>query len=213
MKIRCTLLCLLIYTVSFAQQPDTSVKQESFHTYERHTALASVSVGGLDYYRGSYSLPSGHTKGNTSGYIPVYIKLEYCLYRRISLAATFSYDAFVYNYGQDYTGNNGSFERYRTNKTRIVRGGFAVNYHLQDIIHIRHLDPFITVGISLSNIRYSAYPQGDTSGVQFDHIVAPDLRIGARYYLSSKFSLFADAGYDRQSVFSVGASARFMHKK
>ena len=164
-------------------------------------------------YRYNYSVPSGFAKGNTSGFVPVYLKFEYGFTSNISLAATMGYDAFIYNFKQNYIGNNGPFTRYKTNNTRIFSGGITAFYHIGRFIPIKHLDPFIGIGISLNNIRYGSFPQGDSTVIKLDHTVTPYLKAGTRYYISNKFSLFADFGYDQQSIFSLGASCRFLPKR
>jgi hypothetical protein len=185
---------------------------QRYATYERHTAIATVSLGFIDDYRRNYSMPAGFEKSNTTGFTPLYIKLEYGLYRHTSIAVDFNYDAFVYNYKQDYVGNNGPFTRYRTDNARMFGGGITLFYHLQQYIHLKRFDPFVGIGASLNNIRYGAYPQGDSTVVKFDHIVTPYLKVGARYYVSNNFSLFGDLGFDKQSIFSLGFSCRFNHK-
>jgi hypothetical protein len=178
-------------------------------TYKRHSIIATVSTGFIDPFR-TYTVPAGFEKDNTSGYTLLYGKLEYGFTKHISLAATVKYDAFYYNFTQLYKGYNGPIKRANTSALRIWSGGLTGFYHLCDVIHIKHLDPFVGVGITLNNIRYSNYPQGDSVLVKLDHTVSPYLKAGARYYISSGFSLFGDVGYDQQSIFSVGVSCRFL---
>jgi hypothetical protein len=201
---------------AFAAQAKTDSSGHSFtgHTaYTRYTTIASLSVGFVDGYRNGYTMPAGFRKQNTSGIAPFYAKLEYGLYNHISIAAIFAYDAFQYNFQQEYSNYNGPFTRYRTNKVRIVSGGVAAYYHLDKYIRIARLDPFIGVGLSLNNIRYSALPQGDSTLTQIEHTITPYLKVGARYYISDQFSLFADVGYDRQSIASIGFSCRFFSRR
>ena len=206
MKIYLAAFLALLSFSSRAQQDSVSVPQP---TYKRHAILATVSLGFIDPYR-QYKVPAGFEKNNTSGYALVYGKLEYGFTRHISLAATFVYDALYLNNSQLYTGFNGPIKRPQRDALRIVGGGVTGFYHLGSVIHIRHLDPFIGVGLSLNNIRHSNYPQGDSTLIKLDHIVTPYLKVGARYYISSRFSLFGDVGYDNQSIFSLGFSARFL---
>lgn len=214
MKIYLTVFLVLLSLTTWSQQSTTdSGTHTRLSEYRYHSIMATASLGFIDFYRSYYSVPKGFAKGNTSGFVPIYAKLECGLYRNISLAATFCYDNFVYNYNQEYIGNNGPFSRYRTSNTRVISGGVTAFYHLGNVIHLRHLDPFIGVGVSLNNIRYGSYPQGDSSVIKLDHTVTPYLKAGARYYLSSKYSLFADLGYDQQSIFGLGATCRFSSKK
>ncbi len=208
----CLLSLLSLISVSaFAQ--DTTTARPLHSVYEYHSVTATAALGFVDGYKQSYSLPAGFVKNNTSGYHQLYAKLEYGLTRQISIGATFSYDAFTYNFGQQYTGNSGAFTRYRANNFRLLSGGVVAYYHLNNVIRVKNLDPFVGVGISLNNIRQSNYPQGDSTVINIDHTITPYLKVGARYYISSVFSLFADAGYDKESIFSIGASCRFFTKK
>ena len=213
MKQCVTVLLILVSFNGWGQKDSVAGNNyQRYTTYEHHSVMAAVSLGFIDDYRHNYSMPARFEKSNTSGFTPFYAKLEYGLYKHTSIAVTFNYDAFVYNYKQDYKGNNGPFTRYRTDNARMFGGGITLFYHLQKYIHLNHVDPFVGVGVSLNNIRYGAYPQGDSTAVKFDHVVNPYLKVGARYYISNNFSLFADIGFDKQSIFSLGFSCRFNHK-
>ncbi len=181
--------------------------------FERHETIGTVSLGFIDYYRNNISLPAGYANATTTGFAPIYAKLEYGISRHISIGGTFGYDNFVEHYEQQYTGNGDLFNRYRANTTRIFSGGVSAFYHFVNVIPVKRLDPFIGLGVSLNNIRYSQYPQGDSNVVKLDHTLTPYIKAGARYYISSAFSLFGDVGYDQHSVFSIGVSCRFVKDK
>jgi hypothetical protein len=207
-----------LFALSFltAQGQDTAHRSFSQHpaVYKRYSIMATVSPGFVDGYRSDYSLPAGFSKGNTTGFAPIHAKLEYGVLCHTSIAALFGYDAFVYNYKQNYTGSSGPFTRYRTNKTRIFSAGVAAFYHLDRYIHSRRLDPFIGLGICLNNIRYGSHPLADSStAVIIDHTVTPYLKAGIRYYITDKFSLWGDVGYDKQSLVDLGISCRFLTKR
>jgi hypothetical protein len=209
-------LSIFFSCVAVAQQdtskPHINVKHNA---YERYSTIATISAGFGDTYRQNYSLPEGYLKNNTSGFAPIYGKLEYGVSNHISLGATISYDQFSYNFRQSYTGNTGSFTRNQTDNFKLLSGGLSACYHFGYLFHSRVFDPFLGVGISLNNVRYSAYPQGDTSVTRLSHPVTVSLRAGLRYYVSPQCSFFADAGYDKQSIVSVGMSCRFFrtHKR
>jgi hypothetical protein len=210
---KCFTILFTLVSISLYARPDTASNAAKYTTYERHSVIASVSLGFADFYRQYYSLAPGFEKSNTSGFAPVYFKIEYALSNTFSLAASFGYDAFLSNFKQDYVGNNGPFTRYIANNTRILSGGLVAYYHLGKVIKVKHLDPFVGVGLSLNNIRYGAYPQGDSTLTKFDHTVTPYLKAGARYYISSIYSIFGDVGYDQHSIVSLGFSCRFLSKK
>jgi len=200
-------------SASRAQQDTASKPLVSHHVYELHTLMPTVCIGFIDGYRNSYSLPAGFVKNNTSGFAPLIFKLEYGFGHDISLAATMTYDAFNYNFAQQYQGYNGTFVRYRTDDFKLLSGGVTAFYHLRKVIRVNRLDPFAGVGLSLNNIRYSAYPSGDTFAIKVNHTVTPYLKVGARYYISDAFSIYADLGYDKPAIFSIGFSARFFPGK
>ena len=205
--------CTLCSFVSRAQHDTAAAPVVHHRVYELHTLMPTVCIGFIDGYRNNYSLPAGFVKNNTSGFAPLLFKLEYGFGRDISLAATMTYDAFNYNFSQQYQGYNGTFVRYRTDDFKLLSAGITAFYHLRKIIRVNRLDPFVGVGLSLNNIRYSAYPSGDTVAIKVNHTVTPYLKVGARYYISDAFSLFADLGYDKPAIFSIGFSARFFPGK
>ncbi len=206
---------LVLFAYSLQAAPDTTAKSNTpLHpTYVSHGLTATAAIGFFDANRYNYTIPSGFIKNNTSGFAPILAKLEYGLNNNVSLAATFCYDAFNYNFSQRYIGNNGPFIRYRTDAFRLASGGLTAYYHLGKYIRVKHLDPFIGVGVSLNNTRHSALAEGDSTTIRFDHMLTPYLKVGARYYISDKFSIFGDLGYDKPCLVSIGFSSRFFIKK
>ncbi len=206
---------LFCFCASWSKGDDTTVVSHRQHRpFIQHCTLATMSLGFIDYHRSFYKLPANFEKGNTSGYGSVYGRLEYGVSDKISIAATFSYDAFYYNFSQVYAGYYGiNSKHFKIDHLRILSCGVSAFYHLNHLITVAHLDPFIGVGASINNIRHSALPQGDSTTVNIEHTVTPYIKLGARYYITDKFSLFADAGYDKQSIFSIGASCRFFGRR
>lgn len=193
---------------------EVAAPKAEYHTVQWKRAItATVAVGFVDYYRQYYELPAGFEKSNTSGFVPIYARLEYGLSEHWGLAATFGYDGFVYNYNQLYEGYNGTIRRYRTDKFRLFSGGLAAYYHFKPLSSVPRLHPFLGVGLALNNIRHSALPQGDSTVGAATHTITPVLKAGARYFISDQFSVYADAGYDKQTIFSVGFSCSFFRKK
>lgn len=221
MKLRCLLPLLLVPVLSMAQSstvPETpqatkkaSVKKEVLSkTFRKNVTIATLSVGFIDDYRKNYSVPAGYVLNNTSGIAPVYGRLEYGITDNVSVGAVFFHDVFYSNFFKIYTANGVEHKRYNTDRVRLISGGLAAYYHFSKLIPVKKLDAFAGVGLSLNNIRHSAMPQGDSTLTTVSHSVSPMLKIGARYYLSNRGSIFADLGYDRKSIFSLGFSCRFI---
>lgn len=208
------LTLMIAFSACTARAQDTAAHKPNWQSYyKRHSTIITAAIGFMDNYRMDYSLPVGFQKSNTSGFAPISARVEYALTDHIGISAGFGYNAFQYNFKQEYTGNNGPFTRYRTNNTSIFSAGVAAYYHLDKFIRINRFDPFAGIGISLNNIRYSAFPQGDSTLTRVDHTVTPYLKVGGRYYISDKFSLFGDVGYEKQGVICIGFSCRFDSQK
>jgi hypothetical protein len=208
--------CTLLAQGAWAQHDSAAHKKIAgltHATYIRHAVTVTGAIGFADDNRTSYTLPPGFSKGVVSGFAPLFARVEYGLTDNISLGASLCYDAFEYNNLQNYNGNNGPFNRYKTNNTRIASGGLAAFYHLGGLINCRRIDPFAGIGLELNNLRYKAYPQGDTTAIRTDHTVTLYLKAGVRCYLTDQFSLYADAGYDKQAIVTIGASCRFFTKR
>lgn len=210
-----TLILLLLLSVSATAQ-DTAVAHKIRpvdHNCKKHTYIATMALGFLNSYKSDYSVPSNFEKGTTTGFSPLQVKLEYCVSNRVSLAFAGAYGTAVFNSFQLYDAHSGPIRRYKTNHWRILGLGLTAYYHLGYLIQVKGLDPFIGAGISLNNIRHSAFPVADSTMLKKTHAVTPCLKVGARYYFSDKVSVFADAGYDKLSMFSLGFSCKVTPKK
>jgi hypothetical protein len=209
------LFCLLLLgVVCFGQQGRHDTLHQRVCKPHRPTT-ATVAVGFSDYYKNYYTMPSGFTKNNTTGFAPVYFKLEYGLSKRMTLTFNFGYDNFLYNYNQLFYGNGVTFSRYHSSMFSVYSGGLSMVYYFNHWLHMKNLETFISAGISLNNLNYTDYPRGDSLAAITLHNATPVIRVGARYYLSDSHSggIFADAGYDRQSIFSIGLSAALHSKR
>lgn len=211
MKIYLTILFVFLVGSAHAQA-DTAMLSPWQTAYHPHTTVATLSLGFIDGFKTNYTLPVGYEHSSTSGFAPLLLKVEYGITKNLGIAASFGYDAVVYNYNQLYQGYNGTIRRYKMNKLKVVSGGFTAFYHFNKLINSRNLDPFIGGGFALNNIRYSAFPQGDSIIPRNEHTISPYIKVGARYYISSSYSVFADLGYEKSSIFSVGFSCRFANK-
>ena len=210
------LLLALISTFAIAanaKTDTTNVRIMRHKPYEQGSYSASLSFGLVDNYRLNYDMPSGFEKNNVTGYPPLYAKVEYGAGKHISLAASFGYDGVQYNFFQLYKGyNNEIIRRYKTNNLNLYSYGLIAYYHFDRIAHSKRLDPFLGLGLSINSLRYSAYPQGDSTIIKTDHFASPYLKVGAKYYVTDHIGLFGDIGYDKECILSLGVTARFFKK-
>lgn len=215
MRFSFTFSFILAFLSGFAQHDSMMVvKEVKYPPYQKKTITLTCAVGFIDAYKHDLKLPKDFENNNTSGFAPVYIKAEYALAKHTSLGASFAYDAFNDNYDQIYTGNGETYKRFRTDNIRIISGSLIGYYHFDKYIKVKNLDLFAGFGLTLSNIRHGSAPQVDsTTAIVMDHTVTLYLKAGARYYLTNRTSLYADLGYDRQSVMSLGFSYRFRRQR
>jgi hypothetical protein len=178
-------------------------------TFVPHSVIATLSIGFINDLRQNFSVPAGFEKANTTGFAPIYARVEYAGKSHMGYALTVGYDAFYGNYYKIYTGNGREYKRYKMDKVNVYSAGLSLNYHFDKLIHIKKLDVFATAGFLLNNIQHSAFAQGDSTVAFTDRKVAPVLKAGVRYYLSPKASVYADLGYDRHSLFALGFSCLF----
>jgi hypothetical protein len=157
-------------------------------------------------------VPAGFEKNNTSGFVPVYGRLEYGLTSHISLGVAFVYEVFQVNFYKLYEANGKTFRRSNTDQVNLFSGNLFGAWHFGDLLHVRRLDPFVTLGLGLNTLSYTHKPQGDSTVSTTEHTVSPFIRAGARYNLSKRGSLFADLGYDDKAVLTVGFSCRLNRK-
>ena len=181
-------------------------------SFLHHSVIATLAVGFIDGHRTDFSVPVGFEKNNTSGFAPVFGKVEYGISNSVSLGLTLGYDGYFGNYYQLYTANGHDYKRYRSDKTDIYSAGLSAYYHFGKIIPVKRLDVFVGLGFTLNNEHHSAQPQGDSTVKLTERNVTPTLKAGVRYYVASRSSLFADFGYDKTSLFCVGYSCRFIKK-
>src|ERR1700744_5634761 len=108
MKLYITIVLALLSAGAWAQSaapnntPDTTANKSfgKFAPYERKTYTLTLSAGIGDWNKQNYKLPAGYVNGSTSGFAPVYFKIERAVSSDISIAVNIMYDAFYYNYAQ-----------------------------------------------------------------------------------------------------------------
>src|SRR4051812_33086091 len=81
-------------------------------SFIRHSVIATLAIGFIDGHRTGFSVPAGFERNNTSGFAPVYGKVEYGVSNHVSLGLMLGYDNYFGNYYQLYTANGRDYKRY-----------------------------------------------------------------------------------------------------
>ncbi len=194
-------------------QTTTTAADSVRSAFVKNTYTLTLGVGFANGYRQAYSVPTGFEKGPMSGFAPIYARAEYAVSNRVSIGFGMAFNTIYFNNARVDSGHTGIVRRTATNKWRFFSGGLMAMYHFGHIIKNNKVDLYAGAGLNLNNIAESARPKGDSTVSVTSHSVTPAIRIGGRYYISDKFSLHADAGYDKLSVFAIGASCRFDGRK
>lgn len=211
---------LFLPEMSLGQQGEIKQLPSRSYFYSlKNTISGTASVGFINGYRKEYTVPAGFEKGNMTGFAPIYVRAEYGIAKMVTLGFSTSWSTIYFNSFKMDMGYNGPIRRYYPNKWRLFSGGLIAYYHFTNLIYAgatekkAKLDVFIGGGINLNNISETARPQGDSLIVKTSHTATPIIKLGARYFIGGGTSVFADAGYDRLSLFSIGASHSFMPKR
>lgn len=202
------LLPVAAYAQNVAKPVDTTRP-----AFVKNTYTLSLGVGFANSYRQSYSVPAGFEIGTKTGFAPIYVRGEYAVSNKVSIGFGMAFNTIYFNNAKVDSGHTGIVRRSATNKWRLFGGGFMAMYHFGHILNTNKVDLYAGAGFNLNNIAESAQPKGDSTIEVTSHSVTPVLRVGGRYYLSHKFSLHADAGYDKLSIVAIGASCRFDGRK
>lgn len=213
---RTSLLLLCVILSLSASARDTTARAPYNYdgaAFRKGVTIATLAVGFGNDYRSSYTVPTGFEKGKTSGFAPVLARVEYAVSNKVSLAFNAALGSIYFNSFRLDSGYNGVIRRSATNKLRLLSGGIAAYYHLGHLFRVDRLDPYIGAGISLNNLFYTAFPEGDSTVEKKSHTATPLLKAGVRYYFSDKVSICAEAGYDRVGMISAGFSCRIPGRK
>jgi len=196
-----------------AQDSVTTKAAIPYHnTFSRKTTMFTISAGLADWNKQNYKLPDSTRYGSGSASLPIYFRLERAVSDNISIAASLAYDVFHYDYSREGYTNGVLFYRPNTDKITIISPGLQVFYHFNKLIPVRNLDVSVGLGFAANYLKHSNYPTSDT----LSNVIKPDVtltaRLAARYYINRYASAFVDIGYDKMSLFSLGASFRFFDK-
>lgn len=194
----------ILPAVMFAQSGrsfyKTPYKSRNSGSFDRTSGLLSFGLGfpnrsgtGYDYWGGDE---------RRLGLGPGYIKYEHGIINEIGLGGYVAAAASRYKYGPD--------RRY-TDRTLALSLGFMGYYHFNKLIPVRMLDVYAGVGIGGRQISYSYDDDfnGDRSSDRTDFEVMPLVKVGARYYFTRMFGVYAEGGYDNMSDVNLGITLRF----
>lgn len=194
----------LLPAASFAQNGrafyKTPYKSRNSGSFDRHSGLLSLGFGfpnrsgtGIDYWGGNE---------RRLGIGPGYLKYEHGIIDEIGIGGYVAAAASRYKYGPD---------RRFTDRIFAISFGVMGYYHFNKLIPVRQLDVYAGAGVGGRQIAYSYDDDftGDSGSDRGDFDVMPLFKVGARYYFTRVFGVYAEGGYDNMSDVNLGITFRF----
>lgn len=156
-----------------------SYKTRNSGSFSKSTGLLSFGIGVPDAY-GYYDV----------GLPPLYVKYEHGIMDEVGIGFLGGIGTSRYKYGND---------RYNYVETTLGVLGY---YHFNKLIPVSKLDVYIGAGVGV-NIWSDNYSNTNHTGpVGLG-------KVGARYYFSPSFGVYAEGGYDGLSGANAGITLRF----
>lgn len=131
------------------------------------------------------------------GFGPIYAKYEYGIMDEISIGARLSYATGSYKY-ENVKAHNNAFSM-----------SFMGYYHFNKLIPVKQLDVYAGVGLGF---RHRNYERIQNRLYVTDHnqfTVMPVALVGAKWYFTNSFGVYAESGWDGMSQFNLGVALRF----
>lgn len=153
------------------------------------------------------------TAASVSGIGPAFIKYEYAATDRIGIGAVIRYSSSKVEYPiesteYDVNGNRTTADStYTYAQSRMSIAAMArINYHFSTS---RRFDPYAGLGIGYGYNNIKLDNGGDLAGstatVQAPLALATEFSVGARFFITPKFTIFGELGLS-QSVANFGVS-------
>lgn len=174
-------------------------KSRNSGSFDRRSSLLSFGIGfpnrsgtGLNYW-------GGDERRASVG--PGYIKYEHGVLDELGIGGYVAAAASRYKYGPD--------RRY-TDRTFAFSIGLMGYYHFNKLIPVRMLDVYGGAGFGIRQLSYTY--DDDYNGNRDDRTsftAMPLFKVGARWYFTKMFGVYAEGGYDKMSDVNLGITLRF----
>ncbi len=198
---------LLVCAIGLFAGINTASAQEGDGTaYSQGQSTVSLGYGFGNIWKKLFKITSAFSGGSykTSSTGPYSITYEYGVTDKISvgLAVAYSQIKGVYTDPSDPDEN---YTDKLTNTSAILRG----NYHFGSSAKF---DPYIGLGLGYYNFKYETkYKDGTNTGNVFaiPGSFGFNGQLGAKYYITDQFGLFAEVGYVVGGIGQIGVNFKF----
>jgi len=176
----------------------TPYKSRNSGSFSKNTGLLSFGLGfpnrsgtGYDYWGGNE---------RRFGIGPGYIKYEHGIIDEVGIGGYIAGAASRYKYGPD--------RRY-TDHVFSVSLGVMGFYHFNKLIPVRQLDVYAGAGLGIRQRTFTYDDDFINEDSDSDFDAMPLIKVGARYYFTRVFGVYAEGGYDNMSDVNLGITLRF----
>jgi len=183
-------LGLLIAGSSFAQDKGRAFYKEPYKSRNSGSFDANANVLTLGY--GFPNLSGTDTWNGSFG--PAYLKYEHGIISEVGVGGYIAFSGAHNDYSH-YHDRLGAFSM-----------GFLGYYHFNKLIPLKQLDVYAGAGIGFRIFSYH-YDDNRDSHSDFDPLGL--FKVGARWYFTPSFGVYAEGGYDGMSDVNLGVTFRF----
>lgn len=174
----------------------TPYKSRNSGSFDRSSNLLSFGYGVPNRVAGHYDY---WWDDDRFGFGPTYIKYEHGIIDEIGIGI---YGALAFAQHK-----HGPGKRWKDNTLGLSFGAMGF-YHFNKLIPVSKLDVYAGAGLGFRHIVYN-FDENDNRGNQSDFDVLPVFKVGARYYFTKLFGVYAEGGYDGMSDVNFGITLRF----
>src|SRR5690606_28213338 len=133
---------------------------------------------------------------NFGGFGPVYAKYEHGIMDEIGLGGY-----IAAGFGNYFHGANHKINVFG------ISAAFLGYYHFNKLIPVSKLDVYAGVGVGFRSLAYQAKSGNWEPENRFSAL--PVFKVGARWYFTQSFGVYAESGYDNMSSVNLGITLRF----
>ena len=191
------LFMLAICSKTFAQDDDFA--------YSQGSSTFSVGYGFGNIWKSLFKLSGSFSGGNykVSAIGPVALVYEYGALEKISIGLSVGYSKVKGDY-HDPSDPDFDYTETLSSISAIIRG----NYHFGSS---PKFDPYAGLGLGYYHFSYKYKDKQGTDNSTFSLPTALALtgQLGAKYYFSPQFGIYAELGYVGGSIAQVGVTAKF----
>jgi hypothetical protein len=167
----------------------TSYKSRNSGSFSKNTGILSFGLGFPNLINNSYN--------NFGGFGPVYAKYEHGIMDEISIGGYLAAGFGNYRYG---------WNSYKVNVFGFS-GAVLGYYHFNKLIPVSKLDVYAGIGFGFRSLAYKTDNGNFEPDNDFDPLFIA--KVGARWYFTQSFAVYAESGYDKMSSVNLGVSLRF----